>query len=634
MSYQVRAQYSALSTAGKITVFTALGGLVTFLVVFLLNLGQSEIKNVAAQTTDNATTSVNILNTPPEFLNDADEPREEFESSATNPTNSGDEVSFIATATDQNSAPYFLIVCATNAATAATGTGTGTAAPTCDNNDQIAISTSTVSGQQARAATTTTEAMPESNEWWAFACDDDDTNPECSPGFQGTTTFDSPFVVNHRPVFSAIANDGPVDPGGVLTFNASSSDQDELGVTDTMQLIVCAANDYSTTTNACGPGGTIATSTLVAGTTTIAITAATTTSSPLQDDNYAAYVFLVDNHGHEASGGQQGVNNSYDVANVAPTLNAGFIDLSQPPPALGSNIILDTPAGESTDFTLSFVVADDNSCENAIGGNEIPNWQLSVFRSGIGSTSCDGTGANYDPNNCYESGYSGTSGDWGISCLATTTGPQRCTGPEDTDVLYECTFPLWYVADPTDSANIASSSEDWRAAVSGIDDNGATSTFEVSTTANIDVVAFLAFELDSDTIPYGDLAPDSDTGSTNATTSSRATGNVGIDQTLGGLRMCPEGFAFGTCPITSTSSIAASQQEFGVGPFSYGAGQDLPGTTTPFRLEINVNKPTATSSQPSALTYWGIGIPDTITLAGLYTGQNEFIAVVSSSTEW
>ncbi|MAZ30316.1 hypothetical protein CL655_03470 [bacterium] len=629
MSYKVRANRQPLTTAGKITVLTTVGALGIFLLVFLLNLGQAEINNVSAQQL--ATTSVNVLNTPPQFLLEADEPNEETESSATNPTNSGDELAIVGTATDQNGAPYFLIVCATNAATAQSGAGDGSAPPTCDNNDQIAISTSTISGTEARAATTTTEAMPESNTWWAFACDDDAVNPECSPGYQGTTTTASPFVVNHRPTFTGIVNDGPVDPAGTLTFSATSSDTDSLGGVDTMQLLVCVSNDYNPTTNACGPAGTIATSTFTSGT-PVVLSAATTTATPLQDDTYDAYVYVVDNHGHEASGGQQGANNQYVVANVAPTIDGALISLNG-----GLDMTLDTAAGETTGFTLTFVANDANSCENSVAGSEITNYIASVYRSGVGSTTCDGAGSNYNPNNCYESG---AGADWNVSCTATTTGAGACGGPTDATELWECTFPLWYVADPTDPAaeTPVYETEDWRAGISAVDDDSATSSFVQSTTANIEVVSFLSFALDTNAIPYGDLAPGDNTGNLNATTTTRATGNVGVDQELGGVHMCPDTFTVGGCPnvasTTATSSIAEYQQEYATSSLPYGSGQDLPATTSAQRLRLGVLKPTATSTQPSGTTYWGIEVPGTITLAGLYTGRNEFVAQTSSSTRW
>lgn len=627
MSYnQVRANGRALSTAGKITILTMVSSLVVFLAVFLLNLGQAEINSVQAQST--ATTSVNVLNTPPEFLLEADEPNEENESSVTNPTNSGDEVAWVATATDQNNAPYFLIVCETNAATAVAGDGNGTAAPVCTNNDQIAISTSTASANEARAATTTTEAMAELNTWYAFACDDDSVNPECSAGYQGTTTTASPFVVNHRPTFDNIVNDGPVDPGNVLTFTATATDTDTSGAGDTVKLHVCVANDYNSTTDSCGPGGTIASSTLTAANPSGNPAAATTTQTPYPDDTYDAYVFLVDNHGHEASGGQFGVNNQYDIANVAPTIDAAQITLNG-----GNNLTLDTAEGQTTGFTLDFVVNDGNSCENSAAGSEINNYVASVFRSGVGSSSCAASG-DYDANDCYPSTVG--SSTWNISCAATTTGSGACGGTTDATETWECTFPLWFIADPTDPAVVTPfyEAEDWRAAVSAVDDDSATSSFTQSSTANIEVVSFLSFDLATAEIPYGSLAPgDIADASSTINTLTRATGNVGLDQDLSGVRMCPGGTSDGSCPNTSTSSIPETKQQYATTTFTYNDPEATALSAVDATLDLNVEKSTTTTPSSGA-TYWALEVPGTISLAGSYTGRNSFTAVTSASNQW
>ncbi|HMA79158.1 MAG TPA: hypothetical protein VKP88_08700, partial [Candidatus Paceibacterota bacterium] len=268
MSYNHRANHKPLSTAGKITILTAVSSLFIFLAVFLLNLGQSEIGTVQAQTSGQATTSVNVQNTPPEF--DAGGfPEESVASASTSPTNSGDSVTFIATATDQNAAPYFLIVCeddgSTSAQAASSTSGLGTAPPTCvGGGDTYAVSTSTVSGAQASVSFTTAESNPEENPWIAFACDDDPDNPECSPGYTGDgSATSSPFVVNHRPVFDINTINPSGDPGGdTIEFIASSTDQDTFGGQDTVQLFVCIDAVFDAATPEC-TNGTIASSTLV-----------------------------------------------------------------------------------------------------------------------------------------------------------------------------------------------------------------------------------------------------------------------------------------------------------------------------------------------------------------------------------
>lgn len=613
-----------LSTAGKITIFTTLFGVVAFLFIFLLNIGQSEF--TVAQAQSNATTSVNVLNTPPSWDT---VPQELTESSTTTPTNSGDAVTWVGTATDSNGQPYFLLVCSTNATPTANANGgtAGTAPPDCGGGAILwAVSTGTVSGTEASAATTTTEAFSESNDWYAWACDDDAVYPQCIlVAEQGSGTTSSPFNVNHRPTFTAVSDDSPADPGAVVTFEATAADADSVDSNDTMQLHICSAADFGTgtSTTECGPGGTLATSTFTAATPTATYTIA----SVAQDTNYTAFAYIVDEHGHTASGGAQGTDSVLTVSNVAPTINGALIDLNG-----GSDITLSVEAGETTGFTLDFTVNDANSCEAVGPTPEITNYVASVYRSGVGTTSCDASG-EYDPNDCYTNTVATTT--WNLSCSATTTGSGACTGATDATVDWECTFPLWYVADPTDGVNASTSvyfAEDWRAAISAVDDDNATSTFTESTITDIDVVGLLAFALDTLAIPYGDLAPGDDTGTLSATTTARATGNVGVDHDLSGLRMCPTGFAPGACAASATSSIIETNQEYGTSSLAYGSGTDL--TTTDTTLDINIQKSTSTVTQASGVTYWGIGVPGTVTLAGIYTGQNTFTAVQSDSSQW
>lgn len=613
-----------LTTAGKVTILTSVMSMMAFMLIFLLNIGQSEFQSAIAQT-DYATTSVNVLNTPPDWTVDA---QESPESSALFPTNSGDVVSFTAVGTDSNLAPYFLIICTTNATpTAVANAGTpGTAQPICDggSGNQIAVSTSTASGLEATAATTTLESFAETNAWYAWICDDDAVLPRCNDQFrQGSGTTSSPFIVNHRPTFTTFSNDSPTLPGDTLNFTTVASDIDVAGTADTMKLIICNSAGFDTATDTC-TGTLISSSTFSAPNPSVAYPIAV----PFQDQLYPAYPYLIDEHGHEASGGAYGVDVQFEVANALPTVDSSLISING-----GSDIIPAVAAGETTGFTLSFVALDDNSCENAATDPEIVDYAVSLYRSGVGSTTCDASGSGYNPNNCYSSGVASTT--WNISCVATTTGSGACGGVTDTSVLWECTYPLWYVVDPTDPLNIVTQfpGEDWRAAVTAIDDNASTSVHTVSD-SGVDVDPLLAFDLNTNAIPYGDLAPGDDTVNLNASTTASSTGNIGLDTSLSGVRMCPNslGFPIGTCPVTSTSSIAVNLQEYATSTLPYGTG--IPLTESSVALDLNILKPTSTSSQPARQTYWGIGIPGTLSLSGVYTGQNTIIAVQSSSTQW
>jgi hypothetical protein len=616
MSYNMKELPRYIETAGKITVITALLGVVVFAVVFLLNLGAKEFQHAEAQST--ATTTVTVLNTPPQWTVDA---QEETESSTSTPTNSGQQVAWIATATDSNSEDYYLLICSAST----TPTAHPGAAPTCGAGaTQWAVSPRASSSQQARAATTTTESFAEQNIWVAWVCDFVATNPRCNSTYkQGTGTTSSPFNVNHRPTFTAFSDNSPKLPGEAVTFSATASDADVVPSNDTVKLFVCSTNSFATTTDTCS-ATTLASSTFSASNPT----ANYTIVIPTQDQNYGAYGFVVDNHGHEASGGSQGTDSVMTVSNATPTVNAAQITLND-----GSDITLTTEAGETTGFDLQFVATDNNSCENASASDEITDYILSVYRSGVGSSTCDGTAGSYDPNNCYPSGVATTT--WNLTCTASTTS---CGGATDTTQVYDCTFPLWYVADPTDgnATNTVYFSEDWRAAVSAIDDDGATSTYTQSSIGQ-ELLSFLSLTLNTLSIPFGQLEPGQQTDPLIATTTILATGNVGLDELLTGESMCTTYTSAVTCPNSATSTIAEDNQVYATSSVSYASAQgagNILSSTTQNELELNAPKSTATSTQGQGITYWGINIPASITLAGAYTGENTFYGKVGEPADW
>ncbi len=614
-----------LHTAGKITILTSVVSVAVFMVMFLLNIGAEELHHAQAQGT--ASTSITVLNTPPQWTVEAEE---EFESSTDNPTNSTEEVSWVATGTDSNSAPYFLLICSTNASptpnAAINFSSLGTAAPECDSpTNQWAVSTSTVSGTQARAAITTLEAWSESNDWYAWICDDDPVNPRCNAAYkQGTGLTASPFYVNHRPSFTVFSDDSPKLPGETVTFSATASDADITGVADTVQLIVCGDNTgFSTTTNTCN-GPTLATSTFAASDPT----ATYTITIPTRDTNYQAYGYVIDQHGHQASGGAQNTDSILTVSNATPYVNPGDITLNG-----GADITLTVPAGETTGFTLSFAASDNNSCVNSVSGDEIVGYEVSVFRDIVNSTSTCAASGDYDANDCYTS--TAGASTWNLTCVASSTS---CTGPTDLNVIYDCTFPLWYIADPTwetidDTPYFAS---EWKAAVSPVDDDAAQGVLEEGSLGQ-ELLGLVALGLDTLAIPYGALEPGERTDPLVASTTIRAIGNVALDELLSGESMCTTFTSSVTCPNSATSTIAEDYQVFATSSVTYanaqGAGFIL-SSTTQVELEINVPKTKSTSTQESGVTFWGIEVPLSITLAGAYTGENTFYGKVSEASEW
>lgn len=604
-----------LHTAGKITVYTTLIGVVAFAVIFIFNIGENKIKQADAQSV--ATTTVTVVNTPPMWTASS---TELIESSTSNPTNAGDTVSWVAVGTDSNSEPYYLLVCDTSAAP----TPNASAAPNCSSGVQWAVSAQTASGVQAVAATTTLSAWSESNNWFAWLCDHNGSSPRCTTAYsQGThATNSSPFEVNHRPSFSAFTDNSPADPGQAVIFTSTASDADVSGTADTVFLTVCASAGYSTTTDTC-TGTTLATSTaLVAAN----ATATYTIVIPTQDQNYSAFGYVRDNHGFEASGGAHGTDSTLSVNNVAPTVSSSTISING-----GVDMSLTTAAGETTGYTLSFTTSDNNSCDAAGGGagDEIIDYELSLYRSGVGSSTCSVLAGAYNANYCYPSNLATTT--WNLSCTANTG---TCSGSSDSDMTWSCTFPLWYIADPTDgiASTTQFSAQNWMAQVRGVDDDIASGTLSESATG-VEVNSFLSFELNTPSIPYGSLEPGQQTDPLIATTTISATGNVGLDKDVEGESMCTGYTTASPCAASATSTIPESEQVFATTKVAYGSATPL-SSTTPQVVQINVPKSTATSTQASANAYWGIRIPSSITYAGSYTGENTFTALVSNSSEW
>lgn len=634
MSYNTQTLPHYMKTAGKISVVAAVAGLAVFLLAFMVDVGQQELQRVSAQT---ASTSLSVLNTPPLFTL---EPYEVIPSSTTTPTNSGDIVQWEAIGTDSNSAPYFLLVCSTNAtptANAASGAGNlGTAPPVCGGGVTWGVSTSTVSGSLASVSTTTDEGTGtqfiEENDWYAWVCDDDPDQPACntvpSQGLYATSS--SPFNMNRRPVLTNAYPGGPVDPSSLLTFLSTSTDPDSSGGQDNLQLVICTdVVDYNVATNSCDINQIAATTVFVSDD----VTATTTTASVQRDGTYPAFAFLVDEHGHEAVA--NGIDVEFIINNVAPTVLSGDIILNG-----GNDISLTSPGGTTTGFTLDFVVSDANSCVNAAAGDEIIGYEVSVLRSGptgdyATSTNCNPQSGDYNPNGCYTNGVDALT--WNLACTASTTS---CTGPADDTQLFECTFPLWFLADPTDNGAIPSpfAVDDWVAVIAGGDDNFATST-QVAGTASVTLVSAPYIDLLTAVIPYGALAPGSDTGTLSTTTTILNIGNTGLDQEVDGSAMCPGFISTSTdCSLNATSTVFTSNQQFSSSSLAYGSplAVTLPTTTvaTAAEVELDILKTTATSTPTSGDTYWGIAVPAAISISGSYTGLNTFFGIVAETVDW
>lgn len=348
----------------------------------------------------------------------------------------------------------------------------------------------------------------------------------------------------------------------------------------------------------------------------------------MQDKNFAAYGYVVDNFKHPATGGQQAVDSVLTVSNAAPFVQQGSMGLYDVYGTTSSdyNLNLTVEEGQTPHFVTKFAVSDNNSCQNAASGNEITGVNIDVYRSGIGGIDglgCDASG-EFSASNCYTDQYA----YWTPTCYQT---PGSCTGSTSVSAIWECTFPLWYTADPTDVGSV-SAAEDWRFAARGTDDNAATGSYGTSSAGQSEVIQFLSFRATGSPIAYGSLEPGQDTGTHIATTTVYATGNTGLNEYLSGDAMC---VTFPACNNLATSTIYVPYQHYSLtNSTAYAAGTQLSTSTAPAFVDTIITKTTATSSPSNDDTYWAIAVPSTITYAGDYLGRNYIDGVVAPSGEW
>ncbi len=614
---------------GKVSILTAL---LAVLILVIGVVGELPHGNVARAST--ATTSVTVLNTPPTwdtnvYIQETTGSGTSSSATSTSPTNSGSLIQWFASATDSSADAYYVLVCNNYASP----TPNNSAAPTCFGGNAghlIAISAATPAGTPATLSTTTYNGdVTEIFYYYTYVCDGNSTGAACSTEVFSPTTNTSgktqsttspnvsPFIVNHRPVFTGYVNNSPINPGGTVTWVATATDQDTYGGAspDTLRLFVCKAADFTGT--ACGPAGTWATSSSV----TNSATATLTITTPYNKGQFGAYGYITDDHGvHQASGGQQGISSSLIVSNVAPSILSSSISLFS---STGTSpLILTNLATQTPNFSVQFTVTDQNSCMTASSTAEISSALINVYRSGIASTSCN-IASQYNPNKCYPGGVANSV--WNYSC-----SPGACAGTSSATQVWTCTFPMWYVSDATDPGSVFAS-DNWLATATSTDSSGATSSPSESAVGT-ELIQFLGYDISSSTIAYGGLQPGNSADLLASTSVALlAEGNVGLDQSLYGDDMCP---AYPTCSGNATSTIFASNQKYSSTSQTY-ASAVFTLSNAPQTDFLRVQKSTSSTSTPNRkITYWGIQVPGTITLSGSYVGRNTILGITSPSSSW
>lgn len=247
----------------------------------------------------------------------------------------------------------------------------------------------------------------------------------------------------------------------------------------------------------------------------------------------------------------------------------------------GANITLSP--GATTTIYATGTVTDQNGYADIIAAT------TTMFRSGVGA-SC-----TLDTNSCYIAGPS--------ACSYVNCSGNSC------DIA--CRSDFYYFADPTDSVS-AFAAQSWGAELSVRDQSGLMAT---QTAPYIDLLTLRALTA-SNTINYGSLAVNSDTGSFNASTTFINYGNSSIDILVQGTNL--------TDGVSSI--IPVNEQKYATSTFTYSSCvycNQLSASSTTYELDLF--KPTTTSSGVTDQVYWGIQIPFGVS-ANAHTGSNVFYA--------
>jgi len=629
-----------IHSSGKVTLLTLFSLVGVFVLASLFDIEyRGQVTSV--QATSTATTTVTVLNTPPNWVITA---REQIASATTTPTNEGTSTIITARADDNNSESYMLVVCSASS----TITVNATAPPVCVTGTTYGVSATTTSGSDATVSISTAglPGVAPNNQvypWYAYICDRNLGDPECNDVmYNGTheagpvSATSSPFVVNHAPtITNVVITDNEQDPGQSVEWTSTATDTDTIRGGDALTLYVCRADNFDATIPGClTPGWATSSPSLAA-------TQATSTliAIPTQDDIYDAYVFVVDPFGMEATGALQGSPQPFQVNNVAPTIggaiSTGLYNVFASSSGT-TTLVLTEPEGVTQNFVAMFDVTDNNGCLATTSTNEIQSMIFNVARSG--SSTPDGTGCDgddiFNANSCYQDTYTG----WVPNCYQ---APYDTCLATDNHVRWECTFPLWFIADPTDAGS-KYSTEYWMAVMRATDDGfgGDTPLTGVNgtSTTNSEMQQFLSFRATGSPIAYGSFEPGFGSTVHPATTTVYATGNTGLDQFLSSSDMC----LLTGCTVAGNTISIGYQHWSLTNTTPFWSGATTTASTSPTSVAININKPQATTTPSNCTlgsascgnTYWGIFVPGAITFAGDYTGVNYIDAVVSDQTDW
>ena len=498
------------------------------------------------------------------------------------PTTYGFDVTFTANANDDEADDFYLAVCKTNSITAGNDTE-----PRC-NGGAWCISELSTTTTGAMCATTTATAL-QSLPWYAFVCD---KYPgfavgKCSPASQGESTDanNSPFVINHLPVFtSATTTDNFKDPGEQFTITAYAYDNDDLGTPDFLKLYVCSTD--SVTGSGCNPP---ANTICQATSTSPDVSCSFTDTAPTPAGDYTYYAFIFDSHNIEAA--NNSIVNTYKVNNVPPYF-AGSTILNG-----GNPIQLNIKPSTTTVQAVNTSVVDLNGCDTGLVS------AVAIIYMTATTTSCI-----EDDSECYHVE--------NAQCVKSA-----CAGDHQSIATYTCGADFRYFAKPTDDTdpNNPWKLYDWQAWLQVYDGY----VYAATTSAGVELNTNVAFEVEEPLVHYGnDLYPGDNTGTRSATTTVINIGNAPIDT-----------YVIGTDLTSGAYSILASYEKYSLNPnFNY-TSTGTPLSSIEEKL-VPILAPRAVSvfTTSSDEIFWGIGIPIG-TYPQIYSGENTFRVMIDSS-DW
>lgn len=224
----------------------------------------------------------------------------------------------------------------------------------------------------------------------------------------------------------------------------------------------------------------------------------------------------------------------------------------------------------TTTVQVNFVVTDNNGCNDVFLRGSV---LAVVYRSGIsGGSSC-------------------ATSTFGCYRMSTTT-QSTCTA-NATTTLATSTFELYYFADATDSSS-SYPAQDWVAYVSATDELGGNHT---ATSTHVELNTITSIDTSTSSVNYGQVNPNTNTGSTNQTVGVKNAGNSSTTLKLNAQQTL----------TLNQNTITTSSQHYATSSFTYGGSeQSLQDAATQVSGFLIQNPPSGrwatTTASPKALS--------------------------------